>query len=637
MPALTEEDRVARRNALRRSDLWDRVKNEAASFGELGTDLVRNAAGLPEAALSMGTGLAAQAGSGLGTAAGVVGSLVRGEKPDWDAAADTTNENTERFTFEPRSEGAKAATGGLGTVMAPLDKGINWAGEQTAEKTGSPALGALVKGGLNILDPEHIAPIAAALKGSRGLTRLIDETPESAVSSAGTMGAQRGAAALTAGKKAKKPKAAPEEILGTHPTTTPEHIAERTNTGGGYSVNLETGESPTSGLMMGKYANDDPRNLVVSGRSMSPEDARAHAAANIAALKRKENFFGTWKDAESGNTYLDVSKRFEPDERRPATKFGERTAQKAGYDVGAGESFPVGNWEEFVRSPEFHTRMDEMNQLGREVMGDKKWWDMHGGSSFERVYGKENLPQVAGFSASTSPASAPRENLQTMTEYMRRHLKGEEIIQPDWRVGPNEMTRNEGTQIGMERTRAKNLLAAKRGEIEALRENKVREMGQALMGDRNAVVLDRQWAKLAEDPAKGVYTDTTPNTVPSGAPYEVLKTEVTKAAQRAKMDPEAYSANVWEGIRDTIRRTNELYGQKHRGSQIPKESKSYSDTFEDLLQEKADHMGISKAEMEKRLRAGDATLLSLMLATPMGMALYKQSQGQQDEPAGPAA
>lgn len=184
---------------------WDALRSKL----QIGTDIGENLLGLPEAALTMGTGFAAQAGSGLGTAAGVVGSLVRGEKPDWDAASDAANENTERFTYAPRSAGGQASLGGLGTVMSPLDKGMNWVGEQTAEKTGSPALGALVKGGLNILDPEHLAPVAAALKGSRGLTRLIDETPESAgVPSAGRMGAQRGAFDPTTGKKKPKKQAA---------------------------------------------------------------------------------------------------------------------------------------------------------------------------------------------------------------------------------------------------------------------------------------------------------------------------------------------------------------------------------------------------------------------------------------------
>ena len=37
-------------------------------------------------------------------------------------------------------------------------------------------------------------------------------------------------------------------------------------------------------------------------------------------------------------------------------------------------------------------------------------------------------------------------------------------------------------------------------------------------------------------------------------------------------------------------------------------------------------MGISVTEMQVKLRKGDANLLSIMLATPLGMALYQESQ-----------
>lgn len=90
-----------------------------------------------------------------------------------------------------------------------------------------------------------------------------------------------------------------------------------------------------------------------------------------------------------------------------------------------------------------------METAGRDYLSNfptGNWWDIRG-SNMENVYGKANLPQVAGFTASTAPVSAPRENIQTMSEYMRRHIKGEPILQPEWRVPPGMMTRNEGVQI----------------------------------------------------------------------------------------------------------------------------------------------------------------------------------------------
>ncbi len=48
-----------------------------------------------------------------------------------------------------------------------------------------------------------------------------------------------------------------------------------------------------------------------------------------------------------------------------------------------------------------------------------------------------------------------------------------------------------------------------------------------------------------------------------------------------------------------------------------------ADQFEDLIREKADHLGITTKETEKRLRNGSATLMSLVLATPIGWEVFK--------------
>ena len=423
-----------------------------------------------------------------------------------------------------------------------------------------------------------------------------------------------------------------QKLLETSEATAPQAIMEATEKRGGYSVNLPTGSVPSEGLMMGKYSNIDPRNVVLGPDQPISESAiQGFVQKNLPSLQREENYLGTWKEPEAGKTYMDVSRRFLPTEVRQATKFGERTGQLAGYNVGKGESFPVGNWENFVNSPEFFDRMREMEKVGRDYLNkyaSKEWWDIEG-SSFERVYGPNSLTQLAGFIASTAPMSKPRENLQTMSEYMRRLIKQEPIVQPDWRVPAGQMTRKEGTQIGNETGRAANLRKSEKGQLNDLLQDKVREESMALMGDQSAVVLDRHWARLAEDPIRGIFTAAQEGIIEPGKAYQILKSSVTKTAQEAGRSPRDFSADVWTGIRETIKNKSELFGQKYKGSAIGGESKSYADQFDDLIADKAKFLGITVKEMEDRLKRGDATLLSVMLFTPIGAAAYSEYQNKQ--------
>ena len=423
-----------------------------------------------------------------------------------------------------------------------------------------------------------------------------------------------------------------QKLLETSEATAPQAIIEATENRGGYSVNLPTGSVPSEGLMMGKYSNIDPRNVVLGPDQPISESAiQGFVQKNLPSLQREENYLGTWKEPEAGKTYMDVSRRFLPTEVRQATKFGERTGQLAGYNVGKGESFPVGNWENFVNSPEFFDRMREMEKVGRDYLNkyaSKEWWDIEG-SSFERVYGPNSLTQLAGFIASTAPMSKPRENLQTMSEYMRRLIKQEPIVQPDWRVPAGQMTRKEGTQIGNETGRAANLRKSEKGQLNDLLQDKVREESMALMGDQSAVVLDRHWARLAEDPIRGIFTAAQEGIIEPGKAYQILKSSVTKTAQEAGRSPRDFSADVWTGIRETIKNKSELFGQKYKGSAIGGESKSYADQFDDLIADKAKFLGITVKEMEDRLKRGDATLLSIMLFTPIGAAAYSEYQNKQ--------
>jgi len=421
--------------------------------------------------------------------------------------------------------------------------------------------------------------------------------------------------------------------LSGHDTTTPRRIQNETRNGG-YSVSLPSGDVPSNGLMMGKYANADPRNRVLDASAgLTRDDILEHARVNAKAFSAPENHLGTWRDPETGKIYLDVSRRFEPDEIRKATKFGERTGQLAGWDKGKGAEIPVGNWNEFIRSPEFigpEGRLAQMEKTGAKYLtghptGD--WWDIRG-SLMEKIYGKDNLPQVAGYTASTAPVSAPRENIQTMSEYMRRHIKGEPAIQPDWRVPPGMMTRQEGVQIGMEQSRANNLRRSSLGDYTNLSGKKVGEEGRALMGDPNAVVLDRHQIRVSEDPARGIYASGQPDIV-SEKNYDALKQAITDYANAHSIkNPNRASADIWTGIRETIKTKSDLFGTKFQGSAVTGDSKSYIDHFDDLINDKAKHLGISRGEMEKRLSSGDANLLSAVLATPVGAAIFAAWQAK---------
>lgn len=435
--------------------------------------------------------------------------------------------------------------------------------------------------------------------------------------------------------------------VGAHPSTDPALIANAIRDKDGLTVHVATGQSPTDGIMMGKYANTDPRNSVVPKATLGAPDVSAFAKKNLKALNQPENYLGGWNKADQ--SYLDVSRRYEPSELRKATKAGERTGQLAGWDIGKGAEIPVGNFEKYVNSPEFISeRLTPMFNEGRAYMQlhpESNWWKTHG-TSLERVYGKDNVRQVAGFTSATSPAAPPVENVQVMSEYMRRHLKGEPTIQPDWRTGndvlpralmnemiPGAAVHSPGKQLPMEANRIDNLGHASRGDLEALQADKVNNMGRAMVGDPRAVVLDRHYAKISEDAAKGVYPNVEANVI-KGKEYQVLQDVLTRQADTLAKEagtigitPNEYSAYVWTGIREHIKNHGELFGTPYRASAIVGDSKGMADHFDDLIRVKARQLDVPVAEVEKRLGRGDINLMSwLLVASPAAALAYGQMQ-----------
>jgi hypothetical protein len=424
--------------------------------------------------------------------------------------------------------------------------------------------------------------------------------------------------------------------LPSYASSSPGRILRKTREQGGYTVHLGTGEVPESGLLVGTgpQAKDigiyqspvvNPKVSIVTGRPPTAEDLAEHAFRNREQFLR-DKYFGTWQSPE-GATYLDVTRRFEPDEIRQATKFGERLNQREGYNVALGETFPIGNWRDFITTPEFHARMHEMAGQGREYLKafpTQNWWE---NLPFRQTYGDELMPNVAGYIAATAPGDAPIRNLQNASEYIRRHIAREPIIQPDWRVPANAVFRNPGSQIGMEASREANLLKASQARdlsgLLTLQREKVQHEGRALLLDPYGVPIDRHWVRLSEAPERGIYASTQEGTIGSRvtseqpvSPYNALLSEIYVAGDRAGETPGVFSSNVWTGIRNWIQKHNELYGTKFRGSAIPGESKSYADHFTDLKQAVAAEKRMSVKQLERELEKGNANLLSLMLGTP---------------------
>lgn len=440
----------------------------------------------------------------------------------------------------------------------------------------------------------------------------------------------------TVAQAAKKGKV----TLGLYPSTTAEEIVRNTKAHGGYTVNLATGEVPTSGVMAGKYANTNPRNMVVVGE-MGPADAAKHASKNADQFAKDNNFFGTWFDKESKQTFLDVSRKFKAGDLRPATKFAEKTGQLSIYDIESGKTPPVANWRKFVtgwETPEgvvpFSKRVQEMNAYGEAYMAghpNKIWWDT---PNMDRVY--KNVPREVrgGFIGATSTNTNPKTNMQAASEYIRRYLKNEPIIQPNFRVPDTAMGgfAGPGKTMGLEKGRAFNLQHAAAGNVKGYHGETVQEKVDALVGDPDASVLDRIHARLAEHPAAGLYTHSQKATVPSGnarsSPWrpelgpdrKLLSDAIAEQAKAYGKDNRTFSANVWTGIREWVKDKGELFGTDLRDVQratkgVP--SKSYDDFFMDHVRAKAAHLGISVKQMERLLSKGDAELLSyILVGTP---------------------
>jgi len=412
-------------------------------------------------------------------------------------------------------------------------------------------------------------------------------------------------------------KAVKKKLLGVFPTTTPGRILNKTkaggDAGGGYSVNVKTGAVPKQGLAVGRYANTDKRNTVVDSGTLNRAAIIRHADTNAAALDQLDSVYGTWRNPEDGKTYLDVAKLFSENDLRVASKFGERTNQLAGYNVRKGETFPIGRLQDFVAGPVFERRQKELAEQGYEYMRrmgkSPDWWPLQN-TTLEEIYGKDLLPNVSGYTASTAPMTAPRTNMQQASEYLRRHIVGEPAVQPTWRTPEGLMNSAPGKVMPMEKSRALNLERSQRGALGELSREKVNREGAALMGDPNPVVVDRWHIRTAEDPSLGVYVAPEEGTIGSSKNYNLIENRIADIARQMGDEPARMSSMSWTGGRERARTTGDLFGVPYRKGSIPAESYGYPSHAEDLIRAKAKQLGVSEGKVKQLLRSGSINLMA---------------------------
>jgi hypothetical protein len=457
-------------------------------------------------------------------------------------------------------------------------------------------------------------------------------------------------------------------LAGRTPASSLDQIAQRVHdvTRSDYAISIKpfTGEMAVSGkdtgIMAGRYANQTKKTVEVPLNQFTAKDVKAFIEQHADEYaEHPDRYVGAWQgknDADQPTVFLDVAEKHETprgaivsagNQRQPAGLVRDPvtgkwpTPQQAVYDLKMEKEIPVGNLAEHLQTPEFQQRVDDMFTLGTKVMNGKDWWNLYG-SDLERVYGKERVAPLAAMLASTSPASAPVHNLRTASEYLRRLIKGEDIVQPGFRIPetavghlktsmgamtPGDFNRP-GTRMPLEQSRAGNLGRAAAGNYAGLQEDKVNDMFHALTG-MDVGVYDRRYAKLVEDYEKGVYAGPTKDKLEGSmlsgkvGPYALIENAMRDAAKRHNMPLGTFTAAVWEGIGETIKRTGNLFGMKQQAHSIPEISRGFPGIFNQMVAEKAKAWGISVAEFEQRLRNGDAELLGAILATPVGLAAYR--------------
>lgn len=127
------------------SQLMEQRKRETEEDMLFGSPLADVAAGVPETALSMATGVGAAIGSGY---AGLY-QLGMGRP---DRVTETIESTMADLTYNPRSQSGKYIQGLIAEVLMPFDTGKNIAANTVYDVTDNPFIAAQFRGGLDVME-----------------------------------------------------------------------------------------------------------------------------------------------------------------------------------------------------------------------------------------------------------------------------------------------------------------------------------------------------------------------------------------------------------------------------------------------------------------------------------------------------
>jgi len=141
--------------------------------------------GALETAGALASGALAEPMAGVaGTVRGIYG-LAAGESKDEALAnaARTVEGTRDNLTYSPRGQEARNVLGAVAKVAAPIERGLDIAGEKVANVTGSPLLGALTKAGVEIIPLGRTIPknVGALAKRNADIKALKEEALKSGV------------------------------------------------------------------------------------------------------------------------------------------------------------------------------------------------------------------------------------------------------------------------------------------------------------------------------------------------------------------------------------------------------------------------------------------------------------------------
>lgn len=132
-------------------------------------------------------------------------------------------------------------------------------------------------------------------------------------------------------------------------TTSPEAIINATRNNGGYSVDMNTGSIPSDGYMVGQFPNEASRTKVLNSiDEMDPEAIMRFLRSNTDVLSQPDMHLGTW--ADDGKVYMDISKRYAPDQAKNAVIDAKRTGQKAIFNMGDFTEIPESKYGDYLKS-----------------------------------------------------------------------------------------------------------------------------------------------------------------------------------------------------------------------------------------------------------------------------------------------